>query len=83
MQFLQPSFDGILACHHIPPGGASPPSRYNPHDAIYAAAFYLCDDGASRSDVHAAIFAYNHADWYGRLCSIRPRSTLARHRTVQ
>ena len=40
MQFLQPSFDGVLARHQLPPGGASPPSRYDPHDAIYAAAFF-------------------------------------------
>ena len=64
MQFLQSSSDGVLAHHQIPPGGASPPSRYNPHDAINAAAFYLCDNGVSRGDVRAAIFSYNHADWY-------------------
>jgi cell wall-associated NlpC family hydrolase len=65
MQFLQPTFDGVVALHPIPPGGAHPPSRYNPHDAIYAAAAYLCDSGARDGrDFHAAIFAYNHADWY-------------------
>ncbi|NKQ59019.1 transglycosylase SLT domain-containing protein [Amycolatopsis sp. K13G38] len=64
MQFEQPSFEGVLARHPLPPGGASPPSRYNPHDAIYAASFYLCDNGVSRGDPHAAIFAYNRADWY-------------------
>src|SRR5207249_1545067 len=40
MQFLSGSFAGVLARHQIPPGGANPPSRYNPHDAIYAAAFF-------------------------------------------
>jgi cell wall-associated NlpC family hydrolase len=64
MQFLSASFDGVLAHHQIPPGGATPPSRYHPHDAVHAASFYLCDNGASRGDLHAAIFAYNHADWY-------------------
>ncbi|RSM34920.1 hydrolase Nlp/P60 [Amycolatopsis balhimycina DSM 5908] len=64
MQFKSATFDGVLARHQIPPGGASPPSRYNPHDAIYAAAFMLCDDGVRRGDLRAAIFAYNHADWY-------------------
>lgn len=64
MQFLSSSFDGVLARHQLPPGGASPPSRYNPHDALYAAAFYLCDNGVSRGNLHAAIRAYNHADWY-------------------
>ena len=64
MQFKTATFDGVLARHEIPAGGATPPSRYNPHDAIYAAAFMLCDDGVRRGDLHAAIFAYNHADWY-------------------
>jgi len=64
MQFKSATFAGVLARHQIPPGGASPPSRYNPHDAIYAAAFMLCDDGVRRGDLRAAIFAYNHADWY-------------------
>ncbi|SEF37118.1 Cell wall-associated hydrolase, NlpC family [Amycolatopsis pretoriensis] len=67
MQFLQPTFDSVVARHPIPPGGAHPPSRYNPHDAIYAAAAYLCDSGARDGrDLHAAIFAYNHAEWYVR-----------------
>lgn len=64
MQFLQASFEGVLARHTLPSGGADPPSRHNPHDAINAAAFYLCDNGASRGDVRAAIFSYNHAGWY-------------------
>lgn len=65
MQFLQTTFDSVVARHPIPPGGAHPPSRYNPHDAIFAAAAYLCDSGARDGrDLHAAIFAYNHAEWY-------------------
>ncbi|WP_263247266.1 peptidoglycan DD-metalloendopeptidase family protein [Saccharopolyspora rosea] len=64
MQFLQASFDSVVARHPPPPGGSTPPSRYNPHDAIYAAAAYLCDSGARDGDLHSAIFAYNHADWY-------------------
>ncbi|MGW4365494.1 C40 family peptidase [Nocardia takedensis] len=63
MQFLAPTFDGVVGRHPLPAGGASPPSRYNPSDAIHAAAFYLCDSGAP-TDMYAAIFAYNHADWY-------------------
>ncbi|RBO79808.1 C40 family peptidase [Nocardia puris] len=65
MQFLAPTFDSVIARHPLPPGGANPPSRYNPHDAVHAAAFYLCDSGAP-GDMYAAIFAYNHADWYVR-----------------
>ena len=65
MQFLEPTFAGVLGRHALPPGGATPPSRYNPHDAVHAAAFYLCDSGAPQ-DIYKAIFAYNHADWYVR-----------------
>jgi murein DD-endopeptidase MepM/ murein hydrolase activator NlpD len=36
---------------------------YSPRDAIFTAARYLQASGAS-SDLSAAIFAYNHADWY-------------------
>jgi hypothetical protein len=64
MQFLAPTFDDVIARHQLPPGGAVPPSRYNPHDAIHAAAYYLCDSGARRGDLPAAVFAYNHAHWY-------------------
>ncbi len=63
MQFLQSTFHGVVGRHALPAGGATPPSRYNPHDAIYAAAYYLCDSGAPK-DLRKAIFAYNHADWY-------------------
>jgi cell wall-associated NlpC family hydrolase len=65
MQFLQPTFDSVLRRHPLPPGGANPPSRYNPHDAVYAAAFYLCDSGArDGTDIRGALFQYNHAGWY-------------------
>lgn len=65
MQFLSSSFAGVLARHQLPAGGANPPSRCNAHDAVHAAAFYLCDNGArDRRNLRAAIFAYNHADWY-------------------
>jgi hypothetical protein len=42
----------------VPPGGAKPPSPYDPTDAVYAAARDLCANGA---DLQAAVFAYNHA----------------------
>jgi cell wall-associated NlpC family hydrolase len=64
MQFLAPTFTGVIAAHQIPPGGASPPSRYNPHDAIHAAAFLLCDNGVRRGDLRAAILSYNPAASY-------------------
>ena len=48
-----------------PPGGASPPSPYDPIDAVYAAARMLCANGAANgADISGAVFAYNHASWY-------------------
>lgn len=38
-------------------------SVYDPADAIPAAARYLAASGAP-DDYHAALFAYNHAEWY-------------------
>ncbi|MFF9897753.1 NlpC/P60 family protein [Streptomyces longispororuber] len=65
MQFLTPTFAQVIARHPPPPGGARPPSPYNPHDAIHSAAAYLCDSGArGGSNLRAAVFAYNHAHWY-------------------
>jgi len=65
MQFLKPTWNGVLTRHRIPPGGATPPSRYNPHDAIHAAAYLLCDNGARDGrNLRTAIWNYNHADWY-------------------
>jgi cell wall-associated NlpC family hydrolase len=38
---------------------------YNPADAVFTAANYLCRNGAAQGrDVAKAVFAYNHADWY-------------------
>lgn len=63
MQFLKPTFDSVIAGHPIPPGGANPPSRYHPHDAVHAAAFYLCDSGAQH-DLRRALHSYNNSDTY-------------------
>lgn len=49
----------------VPPGGAAPPSPYDPTDAVYAAARLLCADGAAGDeDVARAVFAYNHSEAY-------------------
>ncbi|HVA61358.1 MAG TPA: lytic transglycosylase domain-containing protein [Mycobacteriales bacterium] len=49
----------------VPPGGVSPPSPYDPVDAIYAAARDLCANGArDNANLPAAIFNYNHSDTY-------------------
>jgi cell wall-associated NlpC family hydrolase len=49
----------------VPPGGANPPSPYDPTDAAYAAARLLCANGASGgADIAAAVYAYNHSASY-------------------
>lgn len=48
-----------------PDGGVNPPSPYDPVDAIYAATRMLCANGARHdTNITAAVYAYNHADWY-------------------
>jgi cell wall-associated NlpC family hydrolase len=49
----------------VPPGGAEPPSPYDPTDAVYAAARLLCANGAADgADIPGALFAYNHSAGY-------------------
>jgi cell wall-associated NlpC family hydrolase len=49
----------------VPPGGADPPSPYDPTDAVFAAARLLCADGAAGgADLSGAIYAYNHSASY-------------------
>ncbi|HWD53887.1 MAG TPA: NlpC/P60 family protein [Acidimicrobiales bacterium] len=49
----------------VPPGGAKPPSPYDPTDAVYAASRLLCTNGASGgANIPRAIYAYNHSDSY-------------------
>ena len=63
MQFEPASFAAYD--QPVPPGGANPPSPYDPADAVYAAARDLCANGAQNgADLKAAVFAYNHASWY-------------------
>jgi hypothetical protein len=47
-------------------GQTGPPDVMNPLDAVPSAARMLCADGAARggASLAAAIFHYNHADWY-------------------
>jgi len=60
MQFLPSTFRHYAL--PVPPGGANPPSPYDPVDAIWAAARLLCANGArNAADLPGAIFAYNHA----------------------
>ena len=49
----------------VPPGGAAPPSPYDPTDAVYAAARLLCaNGGAGGTDLSGAVFDYNHSSSY-------------------
>jgi len=52
---------------------------YNPADAVFTAANYLCRNGAARgAEVAKAVFAYNHADWAGPPRHVRhPQAWLA------
>ena len=49
-------------------GRSGPPDIMDPYDAVPSAARMLCADGADGRGhaLQAAIFAYNHADWYVR-----------------
>ncbi|HKR51836.1 MAG TPA: C40 family peptidase [Pseudonocardiaceae bacterium] len=65
MQFLQSTFNAVTDRHPLPPGGATPPSPHNSHDAVHAAAAYLCDNGArDNRNLSGAIFTYNHSRAY-------------------
>jgi len=49
----------------VPPGGATPPSPYDPTDAVYAAARLLCaNGGAGGADLSGAVYDYNHSAAY-------------------
>jgi hypothetical protein len=63
MQFL-PSTWAIWGIDGF--GQTGPPDIMNPYDAVPSAARMLCADGAGRggSALSAAIFDYNHAEWY-------------------
>ena len=49
----------------VPPGGAAPPSPYDPTDAVYAATRLLCaNGGAGGTDLSGAVYDYNHSSAY-------------------
>ncbi|MFG2894920.1 NlpC/P60 family protein [Streptomyces sp. NPDC048248] len=65
MQFLPSTFKGYA--NPVPPGGANPPTPWDPTDAVYAAARMLCANGAktgTSKGLYKAVYSYNHADWY-------------------
>ena len=59
MQFMPSTW----ATYGVDANGDGVKDPNNPEDAIYAAAGYLSAAGMPQ-DTYAAIFAYNHADWY-------------------
>jgi hypothetical protein len=63
MQFL-PSTWAIWGIDAF--GQTGTPDIWNPYDAVASAARMLCADGAASggASLQAAIFDYNHADWY-------------------
>jgi cell wall-associated NlpC family hydrolase len=62
MQFEPATF---AAYARVGPGGAQPPSPYDPVDAVYSATAMLCADGAGAgATLRAAVEAYNHSGAY-------------------
>jgi cell wall-associated NlpC family hydrolase len=62
MQFKPATFAAYAT---VGPQGASPPSPYDPTDAVYSAAALLCANGAgSAASLRSAITDYNHSDSY-------------------
>jgi cell wall-associated NlpC family hydrolase len=63
MQFLPATFGEYD--EPAPPGGATPPTPYDPTDAVYAAARLLCaNGGAGGADLSGAVYDYNHSSSY-------------------
>ena len=63
LQMLGPTFAAYDT--PVPPGGAHPPSPYDPVDAVYAATRMLCANGG-RNDTNLtqAVWDYNHSESY-------------------
>ena len=62
MQFEPATFAAYAV---IGPGGAQPPSPYDPVDAVYTAAALLCaSGGGTATRLRGAVFAYDHSGAY-------------------
>jgi cell wall-associated NlpC family hydrolase len=62
MQFEPATFAQFAT---VGPGGATPPSPYDPVDAVYSAARLLCaDGGGTGAGLAGAVLAYNHSTVY-------------------
>ena len=78
MQFMPQTFRGY-AVDGDRDGRTDP---WDPQDAIFSAAHYLCASGVGAGGpdgVHTALFAYNHAEWYVDLVLAAERSIVARY----
>ena len=63
LQMLGPTFAAYDT--PVPPGGANPPSPYDPVDAAYAAARDLCANGGRNgANLPGAVWDYNHSQAY-------------------
>ena len=61
MQFLEPTW----LAYGVDGDGDGIKDVYNPIDAVYGAARYLCATGGGNlTTLRQALWAYNHADWY-------------------
>ncbi|MHB1738622.1 MAG: lytic murein transglycosylase [Actinomycetes bacterium] len=62
MQFMPATF----AAYAVDADGDKVPSIMSPADSIYTAARYLCANaaGGGPAGLRAAVYRYNHADWY-------------------
>ena len=62
MQFEPATFEEYAI---VGPGGVTPPSPYDPVDAVYTAARMLCADGGGTAQtLYQAVWDYDHAGWY-------------------
>jgi membrane-bound lytic murein transglycosylase B len=78
MQFMPQTFRGY-AVDGDHDGRTDP---WDPQDAIFTAAHYLCVSGVAAggpNGVHQALLAYNHAEWYVDLVIGAERSIVARY----
>jgi membrane-bound lytic murein transglycosylase B len=62
MQFMPATF----ASYAVDGDGDGTKDAWDPQDAVFSAARYLCANGAGRGPdgIRTALFAYNHAQWY-------------------
>lgn len=63
MQFMP----GTFASYAVDGDGSGTKDAWDPEDAIFTAAHYLCvlgAEGGSTDGIQRALFGYNHAQWY-------------------